>query len=357
MQTPALEYLQSVKTAVQVVDNRKLLGSILSPVAGTVGRVGNLVTGAPTLGTLRGALHTANPEHGRALDAVYEARNEPPVTNPEEDTRSTMRKAWDYVAGNSAQGPGELKIEYGAPSIIDGLKRVWTRPGLSLPGRVLGTPVSLATDALSSVARMDNYSPFSHRITAYTDEPAVIAHELGHAEDYGRSKIPTIRAFARGLGLPALYDEAVASRKGVSMLNEAQQSLAEAPTADWDRLTGSDRVSGILGAGFGSYVGGVAGGNALLGSIGGHALGRAIHPFGDVVKRTQQDSPEMSQEALDATARRVHLEDAQRRHPDLQVEYANDQQSADGELRKAAGYVTDTPALEYLRAARTARFA
>ena len=124
------------------------------------------------------------------------------------------------------------------------------------PGRILGG---------------DNYNPFTNTVSIYSDAPAIVLHEGGHAKDFSRRHYPGTYAAAYVLvpGAP-LWHEAVATNDALSYLHE--QGTAE----------GEREGYRLLYPAYGTYVGGTAsdlivkrgpGGMLLYGTavLGGHA--------------------------------------------------------------------------------------
>lgn len=117
-----------------------------------------------------------------------------------------------------------LAIYPNAAHPIDNLTRIWQRKGLSIPGKMIGSVLSPVTDLATALTRGDHYNPYAHSITSYVNTPAVKLHEIGHAEDFQKSKLKTLYALSRGIpiaNIPAtLYQEWVANREGGKKLKQ-----------------------------------------------------------------------------------------------------------------------------------------
>jgi hypothetical protein len=120
----------------------------------------------------------------------------------------------------------------------------------------------------------DNYNPFTNTVSIYSDVPALVLHEGGHAKDFSRRRFPGTYAAVYVLipGAP-LWHEAVAT-------NDALSYLHEHGTAEQQR-----EGFRLLYPAYGTYIGGTVsdlvptrgpGGLIIYGTavLGGHALGR-----------------------------------------------------------------------------------
>lgn len=75
--------------------------------------------------------------------------------------------------------------------------------GTILPGRILGG---------------DNYNPYTNTINLYSDVPAVVLHEGGHAKDFAGQTLKGTYAFAYNIPVFSVYAEAQASTDAISYL-------------------------------------------------------------------------------------------------------------------------------------------
>lgn len=251
------------------------------PVSATLGRLGAPLT-ALMLGT------TAPLRPGATREFV---ENDPSVAAYERD-----RGAAD------AEGDIELQINPNRARPIDNLGRVWRRRGVTVPTKAVGTFASLLADLQGTLGRATHYNPAAHSLTQYDADPAILAHELGHARDFSQRTYKGPYALARHVPGVSLYQEGRAS-------NMAADNAAP---KDWTRL------QRVLGGGLGTYVGGTAGNilsavsrappgvrklitalGAIAGGLGGQAIGAAVHPFGrrrEDVKAHKHDKRETRDE-------------------------------------------------------------
>jgi hypothetical protein len=117
----------------------------------------------------------------------------------------------------------------------------------------------------------DNYNPYSNTINIYSDIPAILLHEGGHAKDFAQRTYKGTYAFAYMLPFFALYPEALATRDALGYLR------AYAP------LYYQKQGYNILYPAYGTYVGGSIGEWLTMpwnyvayagGVIPGHIIGR-----------------------------------------------------------------------------------
>jgi hypothetical protein len=118
--------------------------------------------------------------------------------------RQDIEPLVDALAGDLDVGEDELAIHAGGGRPLENLRRVWQREQLSLPSKLLGTLGSPVTDAAAAMLRQDHYNPWAHSITAYQNDPAMVADLMGRAADSASSKNPGLYAVARGLPLTSL---------------------------------------------------------------------------------------------------------------------------------------------------------
>lgn len=98
-----------------------------------------------------------------------------------------------------------------------------------LPGRIFGG---------------DNYNPFTHTVSLYSDHPAIALHEAGHAKDFAERKYKGTYAFFRLFPLVPLYQEGKATGDAVGYLRDRQETASE------------KNAYKILYPAYGTYIGG-----------------------------------------------------------------------------------------------------
>ncbi|MBI3987677.1 MAG: hypothetical protein HY343_12190 [Lentisphaerae bacterium] len=155
------------------------------------------------------------------------------------------RREWKRLVRNKAVGAG-YRYTFGILSML-----FYT----ILPERIFGG---------------DNYNPYSNTINIYSDVPAVLTHEGGHAKDFAKRKYKGTYAVLYLLPFFALYPEAKATGDAIGYMK------AEA-SADDERAAFK-----VLYPAYGTYIGGELGMMYLpwyypiyLGAVaGGHVVGR-----------------------------------------------------------------------------------
>lgn len=142
-----------------------------------------------------------------------------------------------------------LKIYLNHYSAIDRAKDILANKRSSGVTKLLALAQTPFTSFQTSITRGDHYDAAANSVTLYTNNPAILAHELGHAKDYNKGHLEgklLTRALADVLPLSpgTLYSEAKASI-------EAHKKLKKTKSFKHDV-----KSRGILGGAFGTYVGG-----------------------------------------------------------------------------------------------------
>jgi hypothetical protein len=151
-----------------------------------------------------------------------------------------------------------------------------------LPGRLLGG---------------DHYNPFTNTVNIFSDDPAILLHEAGHAKDLARRKWKGTYATLRAIPLVPLYNEAVATGDAIGYTIDQQQPEAQ------------KNAYKTLYPAYGTYVSGEVGAFfplstlerfavALAGAIPGHIAGR-------LAAARVEDEPAPAAEATAAPATTV----------------------------------------------------
>ena len=127
-----------------------------------------------------------------------------------------------------------------------------------LPGRLFGG---------------DNYNPYTNTINIYSDDPAILLHEAGHAKDFALRKYKGTYAALRILPLVPLYHEGVATSDAIGYLIDKDQRDEQKAAYKVLYPAYGTYVSGEGARWFAlSYLEGLA--VALAGAIPGHIAGR-----------------------------------------------------------------------------------
>ncbi|MDO4573646.1 MAG: hypothetical protein Q4D98_00365 [Planctomycetia bacterium] len=168
----SFESLYATKSAAQV--------GLGDPAARALSRLGTDATAGSSLALFG----TANDDpYDRTVSGMFSGLSA-------EDRKASLYR---YIVEQMEKAhPDELKdvqINLGGTNLRRDLMRIMTnkRLGLlgfplallSLPGRVIGSTVG-------NINRSDHYDPITNSVNLYSDSPAVLTHELGHAIDENR---------------------------------------------------------------------------------------------------------------------------------------------------------------------------
>jgi hypothetical protein len=132
---------------------------------------------------------------------------------------------------------------------LENLGRVWSNPKTSLLTKLWGTAASPLSDAYMALTRGDHYNPFADSATVFTNEPGIVAHELGHAQDFNSGDYPGIYTFARTMPVIGNF---VTPYQEYEASNRAMKTLAKTKDLSDKHL---EHAGSLLSAGYGSYIG------------------------------------------------------------------------------------------------------
>jgi len=170
---------------------------------------------------------------------------------------------------SSANTDDRLEVQLGSSIPMRNLLRIWQRRGLGSLGKLLGTLFWPGMEIVRALRRSDCYDPFAHSVILYHNDPAILAHELGHAEDFAKRTFRLLYILARCIVIVMLYQEWVASRNGIRHMQRCK-------LYSW-----IVRANRVMGGGFGTYVGVlVFGVGSLVGGPIGQLIGHICKPFG-----------------------------------------------------------------------------
>jgi len=106
----------------------------------------------------------------------------------------------------------DVLVSFGGPRFFPFLKRIWKNKNLDFVTKldaILGLPGLFLSSALG---RSDFFDPYANAVVIYHKDPAVLRHELAHAEDFARSKYPNLYTLARTFNPDVMqYQEVKAS--------------------------------------------------------------------------------------------------------------------------------------------------
>ena len=269
------------KTSIHVEEG----GPISRIAASTLGRVGGLtnlmLTGNALKDPSRSLFHKYLPD--RFEEHKHDAEL---IANSSDDNREALKDTVLRLGGTNTIDDIVWKKDRG-----DNLPwyrrlggRVLHNQKVSLPMRLIGMPQTLVTNAITPLLRASHYNRMSDTIGEYMHEPAVTQHELGHALDFnslygikpGKGNIASKPL--KGLA-GDLYHASYFMIPGANLVHEARanslsdDALKKALGANSKeyKQNAIERTR-VLPAGYGSYVGALAG-NPLAGIIAGRAYG------------------------------------------------------------------------------------
>lgn len=189
-----------------------------------------------------------------------------PFKSGPQSVHEDIRQVIEYFdKGNT---PDRLELQFGSSMPVRNIERLWKRNGLSIYGKLLGTLCWPFSEIMRAIGRLDCYDPFAHTVVLYHRDPAILTHELGHAQDFAHRKWRTLYILGRVLLPVLLYQEWKATSFGIMNLRER------------DLIYEAQRANRVLCGGFGSYLGSmfkVIG--IILGALIGQAVGAVFKPF------------------------------------------------------------------------------
>lgn len=192
------------KRAKSEVSDRR--NSVEGAVAGTIGRIHpDSLFGAALLAP------TAPIRHLRGLDAQQAER---------------LVAAADKDFGDDLDG---VKVRVGGGDVIGDVRRVLARKDNTVLDKFVGVPVSIMAGGMTALSRGDHYNPFAHTVTSYSGDPAVLAHELGHAADFGKRKNMEGLAYRQGDAALKILGNTAAKAVGMSGAAGAAANAAAMP--------------------------------------------------------------------------------------------------------------------------------
>ena len=312
------------KTAIEVT--RGGIGS--RALASTLGHAG----GFPMMTMLSLKSHVNPTDWQGASGEIWDSQISPT------DTRANKHK---QLAESMAQvNPQELKdtrVYLGGPNLIEEYKRLYKNPRSSVLGKIHAGLTLPITTGMINLTRGSAYHPTTDSVYLMGDKPGVLSHELGHALDFNRFKVPDARpgdsgfrtwmrrqgrglgrdlyAMSRALpvvgGLMALPQETAANALSLKNIQKAYKDNPEALNKLLD-----DRQK-VLPGGMGSYIGGAAAGvvdptgllqapAAISGALAGKIYGMTKHiqSKGKYVKeKAKADKKDNKEDSAPATVK------------------------------------------------------
>jgi hypothetical protein len=283
------------KTAIEVT--RGGLGS--RALASTLGHAG----GFPVMTMLSLKSHVNPTDWQGASGEIWDSQISPT------DTRANKHKQLaDAMAQVNPQELKDTRVYLGGPNLIEEYKRLYKNPRSSVLGKIHAGLTLPITTGMINLTRGSAYHPTTDSVYLMGDKPGVLSHELGHALDFNRFKVPDAKPGDSGFrtwmrrqgyglgrdlyaasrmlpvlgGLMALPQETAANALSLKNIQKAYKDNPEALNKLLD-----DRQK-VLPGGMGSYIGGAAAGvvdptgllqapAAISGALAGKIYGMAKH--------------------------------------------------------------------------------
>lgn len=265
----------------------------------------------------------------------------------DEDKIKKHREEAEGIAKYDPEALKDTVVRLGGTNVIDDLLwkknrgeddpwhkriggRVFQNKKTGLISKVLGVPNTLVSSAIMPLLRGSHYNPYSDAIAEFSDEPAILQHELGHALDFNRlygirpgSKDDgllkrQLKGLARDLyglsyfGVPGgfLLHEARANQLSHAALKKHlganSPEYREAVKRRWE----------VLPVGYGSYLAGAAAPftagaiNPVVGMAIGKGVGRvmsSISPNGTKKQKDKNPKPKEKEEDQVSKAASVRI--------------------------------------------------
>ncbi len=167
---------------------------------------------------------------------------------PEASLQSPSKKVGEEIKEKlkNTKTKGKIDVYMGHSPFFREMKRLFQndrrtnfflRMGLGIPSTIAGSILA------GKLSRADHYNPFSESVHVYHPNKAVALHEIGHALDFDKARLPGLKAVARILPPFTLKQEWQASRNAMKYLDRNEQQEA----------------AKILEPAFGTYVGAFGG--------------------------------------------------------------------------------------------------
>lgn len=183
-------------------------------------------------------------------------------------TEDTLRQ---YLTDRDLPGLRDTRFQLNMYNPGEDLSRLIHNKHIAWPYRLLlGLPTTLIYDVLLPgriIPFGDYYNPFTNTVHIFSDNPAILLHEAGHAYDFATRRYQGSYALIRMIpfGIGILYQESEATGEALRYLRET------------DDHKGEVNAYKILYPAYGTYVGSIAipvAGN-IIGAVAGHVVGRS----------------------------------------------------------------------------------
>lgn len=130
---------------------------------------------------------------------------------------------------NDVNWKGDVEVYLNHSPLFRQLKRLYSndrRVNLFLRF-LLGTPATLFNSFAGKLWRANLYNPYTESAQVFHANSAVAMHEIGHMENYDKSKRPGLRSLAYSLPIVHSQMEWIASKNAMMRLNESERDAAK----------------------------------------------------------------------------------------------------------------------------------
>ena len=177
----------------------------------------------------------------------------------------TEDKLIAYLEARKLPALKDAKFQLNEYNPAQDLSRLIHNHYVAWPYRLLlGFPLTLAFDVLLPGRLFpwgDYYNPYTNTAHLYSDHPAIVLHEAGHAHDFASRRYKGTYAFSRLIPFVDLYQEYKATQEAIRYLKESEDHPTELSAYK------------ILYPAYGTYVGSYL--FPPIGTVGGVLLGHA----------------------------------------------------------------------------------
>ena len=191
--------------------------------------------------------------------------------NKNVDTHNVSSKTEEYIAGYIGEHPEEMKdvkvrINQCAP--FNEFDRLIKNHKISWWWRIFpGVPATLYSSLTGRLLGGDNYNPYTDTVSIFSDDPAIVLHEAGHAKDISGKRnddmTRDLYTVSRMILPPVVLDQEYnASKEAIEYLKTKKDRPAEMESYN------------TLYSAYGTYAGSFA--NVPYGQYIGAAVGHAF---------------------------------------------------------------------------------
>ena len=129
----------------------------------------------------------------------------------------------------------DVGVHLGSSHLMDRLDRTWKNPDIGVLDKTFNTVFSPVSNYSIAMTRSDHYDPASKTVTLFHADPAILAHELGHAVDFGTAKDKQLANALYMMKTP-VNQEYIASNLALNSLAKQLLSKKDISREDLDKI-------------------------------------------------------------------------------------------------------------------------